>query len=128
MQRVTGIGGVFFKSRNPQELGAWYKRHLGIDVQDWGGAVLRWQTPENPTGVGTTTWSPFSDSTDYFAPSGASFMINYRVENLRELLAVLKTEGVQVVGEPQESEYGVFGWVLDPEGNKLELWQPPTGQ
>lgn len=128
MNRVTGIGGIFFKAKDPKALGAWYKAHLGIDVQDWGGAAFRWNGPQNPQGVGTTVWSPFADTTTYFAPSTASFMINYRVEDVRALLATLRSEGVAVDDKVEESEYGTFGWVVDPEGNKLELWQPPAGQ
>lgn len=128
MQRVTGIGGVFFKARDPQALGEWYRRHLGIDVQEWGGAAFAWSGPHNPAGVGTTVWSPFKASTDYFAPSEAPFMINYRVPDLRALLAVLRSEGCQVDDKVEESEFGLFGWVMDPEGNKIELWQPPAGQ
>ncbi len=127
MKRVTGIGGVFFKSKDPEALRAWYKVHLGIDVQEWGGFAFEWKTPNNPEGVGTTTWSPFPADTRYFEPSSAPFMVNYRVEDLHALLAVLRTEGVQVQDKVEESEYGKFGWVLDPEWNKLELWQPPPG-
>ncbi len=128
MKRVTGIGGVFFKSRDPQALAAWYRRHLGIEVEDWGGCVFRWASADNPQGGGTTTWSPFPADTGYFAPSEATFMINYRVDDLRALLAVLREEGVQVDPKVDESAYGLFGWVFDPDGNKLELWQPPAGQ
>ncbi len=128
MKRVTGIGGVFFKSANPQALGAWYKTHLGINVEEWGGAAFRWKGPDNLEGGGTTIWSPFAADTSYFAPSTAPFMINYRVEDLHALLAALRAEGVQVEEKVEESEYGKFGWVIDPEGNKLELWQPPDGQ
>lgn len=128
MQRVTGIGGIFFKSRDPQALGAWYRRHLGIDVQAWGGAVFHWKGEHNPQGQGSTTWSPFQADTDYFAPSSASFMVNFRVADLHALLAVLRAEGVTVMDKVEESEFGKFGWVLDPEGNKIELWQPPEGQ
>jgi predicted enzyme related to lactoylglutathione lyase len=128
MKRVSGIGGVFFKAKDPKALGEWYRTHLGIDVETWGGTAFRWNTPDNPNGVGTTTWSPFAADTKYFAPSTASFMINYRVHDLHALLAVLRTEGVQVDEKVDESEYGKFGWVIDPEGNKLELWQPPDGQ
>lgn len=128
MRRVTGIGGVFFKARDPQALGAWYRQHLGIAVEEWGGAAFRWASPDNPTGTGTTVWSPFKADTEYFAPSEASFMINYRVEDLHRLLAQLREEGCQVEDKVEESEYGKFGWVLDPEGNKIELWQPPEGQ
>lgn len=127
MKRVTGIGGIFFKSRDPQALGDWYRRHLGIEVADWGGAVFAWRSAANPEGVGTTTWSPFPADTQYFAPSPAPFMINYRVEDLDALLAILRAEGVDVADAIEESEYGRFGWAFDPEGNKLELWQPPAG-
>lgn len=128
MKRVTGIGGIFFKSKDPAALSAWYNAHLGIDVEEWGGAVFRWKGPDNPEGAGTTTWSPFAADTTYFAPGTAGFMINYRVEDLHALLAMLRAEGVQVDDKVEESEYGKFGWVLDPEGNKIELWQPPDGQ
>lgn len=128
MKRVTGIGGVFFKARDPRALAAWYQRHLGIAVEDWGGATFCWSGPENPDGRGNTIWSPFAADSDYFAPSAAPFMINYRVEDLHALLAVLRAEGVPVDDRVEESEQGKFGWVLDPEGNKLELWQPPPGR
>lgn len=128
MKRVTGIGGVFFKSQDPKALGAWYKTHLGIDVQDWGGAAFDWKGPDNPEGTGTTAWSLFPANTKHLAPGVAPFMINYRVADLPALIAALRTEGVQVEGQVEESEYGKFGWVVDPEGNKVELWQPPAGQ
>jgi len=128
MKRVTGIGGIFFKAEDPKTLGDWYRRHLGINVEEWGGAAFRWKTDENPEGAGTTIWSPFKADTDYFAPSSASFMINYRVADLVALLAKLRAEGCQVVDKVEDSEYGKFGWVIDPEGNKIELWQPPAGQ
>lgn len=128
MKRVTGIGGIFFKSSDPKALGAWYKTHLGIDVQEWGGAAFRWKSEENPDGAGTTAWTPFSADTNYFAPSASPFMINYRVHDLHALLAALRAEGVHVEDKVEESEYGKFGWIVDPEGNKVELWQPPTGQ
>jgi predicted enzyme related to lactoylglutathione lyase len=125
---VTGIGGIFFKSRDPKALGAWYREHLGIGVEDWGGAAFRWASSENPSGTGTTIWSPFKADTEYFAPSNAAFMINYRVEDLHALLAQLRIEGCDVVDQVEESEFGKFGWVIDPDGNKIELWQPPEGQ
>ena len=127
MQRVTGIGGIFFKARDPKALAAWYREHLGIPVEEWGGAAFRWAGDSNPGSVGTTIWNPFNADTTYFAPSEAGFMVNYRVADLHALLAALRAEGVEVVGDPQDSEYGKFGWVLDPEGNKLELWEPPPG-
>jgi catechol 2,3-dioxygenase-like lactoylglutathione lyase family enzyme len=128
MKRVTGIGGIFFKAKDPEALGAWYKDYLGIDVQAWGGAAFAWRTPDNPEGAGTTIWSLFPADTEHFAPSAAPFMVNYRVADLHRLLAVLRSEGVRVEEEVTESEYGKFGWVLDPEGNRVELWQPPDGQ
>ena len=128
MKRVTGIGGVFFKAKDPKALAAWYKTHLGIPVEDWGGAAFPWKSPSNPDGVGTTVWSPFAADTNYFAPSTAPFMINYRVDDLQAVLAALRSEGVEVEDRVEESEYGKFGWVIDPEGNKLELWQPPDGR
>ena len=128
MKRVTGIGGIFFKAKDPKALSAWYREHLGIDVQDWGGAAFNWKGPDNPEGVGATVWSLFAADTNHFAPSSASFMINYRVDDLHALLAALRAEDVQVVEKVEESEFGKFGWVIDPEGNKVELWQPPAGQ
>ena len=128
MKRVTGIGGIFFKSPDPQALAEWYRLHLGFDVSPWGGASFSWATPDNPGGTGATLWTPFKADTSYFAPSAAPFMINLRVANLHALLAALREEGCDVVGEPQDSEYGKFGWVMDPDGNKVELWEPPAGQ
>lgn len=128
MKRVTGIGGIFFKAREPVALREWYKKHLGIDVQVWGGAAFEWvDNAGNPTG-GTTAWCINGPDSDQFAPSQASFMVNYRVEDLRALLELLKSEGCSVMDKVDDSEYGKFGWVLDPEGNKIELWQPPAGQ
>ncbi len=128
MKRVTGIGGVFFKSADPKRLAEWYRVHLGLPVEKWGGAAFRWSGPDNPAGTGTTAWNPFKQDTDYFAPSTAAFMINYRVDDLHALLAALRAEGCQVEDRVDESEFGKFGWVLDPDGNKVELWQPPEGQ
>lgn len=127
MKRVTGIGGIFFKAKDPKGLAEWYQQHLGLPVEPWGGAPMRW-SEDNSDGSGVTIWSPFKEDTTYFAPSSASFMINYRVENLHELLATLKAEGCQVDDKVEESEFGKFGWVMDPEGNRVELWQPPERQ
>jgi predicted enzyme related to lactoylglutathione lyase len=126
MKRVTGIGGVFIKANDPTALGAWYKTHLGIDVQDWGGAAFAWADSDGTPVGGTTVWSVGDGSN--FAPSNASFMVNYRVEDLALLLQALRDEGCQVLEETDDSEYGKFGWVIDLEGNKVELWQPPEGQ
>lgn len=128
MKRVTGIGGIFFKAKDPVALGAWYKRHLGIDVQDWGGAAFRWTDDDGNPKAGTTIWSVGSADGDMFAPSPSSFVINYRVADLENLLAALRGEGCNVLEKTDDSEYGKFGWVMDPEGNKVELWQPPEGQ
>ena len=128
MKRVTGIGGIFFKSKDPKALGAWYREHLGIDVSEWGGASFQWTSADNPSGVGTTLWTPFKEDSSYFAPSNAGFMINYRVADLHGLLALLRSEGCDVDAKVDESEYGKFGWVMDPDGNRIELWQPPEGQ
>jgi predicted enzyme related to lactoylglutathione lyase len=128
MRRVTGIGGIFFHAKDPAALRAWYRKHLGIDVQDWGGTAFAWvDTAGNPT-RGTTIWSIGSAEGHSFAPGRASFMINYRVEDLAGLLQALKAEGCEVLEKTDDSEYGKFGWVIDPEGNKVELWQPPPGQ
>lgn len=126
MKRVTGIGGIFFKSPDPGSLGAWYRDHLGMDVTEWGGVIFQWGGPESPPGM--TIWSPFAQDTSYMEPGTASFMINFRVHDLVALLAALRAEGCTVVGEMQTSEQGKFGWVLDPDGNKIELWEPPAGE
>jgi predicted enzyme related to lactoylglutathione lyase len=121
MKRVTGIGGIFFQAKDPAALGAWYQRHLGIAVQPWGGAAFDWTDPG-----GTTAWSVFPADGDHFAPSRAPFMINYRVDNLAALLQALRDEGCNVLDKTDDGEYGKFGWVIDPEGNKVELWEPPA--
>ena len=125
MTRVTGIGGVFIKAKDPTKLQAWYKTHLGIDVQAWGGAAFHWTDAKGVPVNGATAWSVGDGSN--FAPSSAPFMINYRVADLHGLLKALREEGCQVLDDLDESEYGAFGWVMDPEGNKVELWQPPAG-
>ena len=127
MKRVTGIGGVFFKSKDPKALGEWYRKHLGMDLEEWGGVAFKWASADNPSGTGTTLWTPFKEDTTYFAPSTASFMINLRVADLHAVLAALREEGCAVDAKVDESEYGKFGWVMDPEGNRIELWQPPAG-
>jgi len=127
MKRVTGIGGVFFKARDPKVLQEWYRKHLGIDVQDWGGTAFRWNEPE-PEPDGMTVWTIFPGTTEYFNPSTAPFMINYRVPDLMALLDLLRSEGCTVDDKTDSSEYGKFGWVMDPEGNRIELWEPPPGR
>ena len=126
MKRVTGIGGVFLSAKDPVKLRSWYKTHLGIDVQDWGGAAFRWVDAAGSPAGGTTVWSVGDGS--YFAPSSATFMVNYRVEDLHGLLKLLREEGCHVLEKVEQSEFGIFAWVMDPEGNKVELWQPPEGQ
>ena len=128
MKRVTGIGGVFFKAKDAPALQAWYKRHLGIDVQDWGGTAFTWTGDDGTPVGGMTVWCIAPGQSNQFAPSSAPFMINYRVEDLHALLETLRQEGCNVLEKIDDSEYGRFGWVIDPEGNKVELWQPPAGQ
>ena len=128
MKRVTGIGGIFIKSADPAKLREWYQRHLGIPLEEWGGCAFRWKGPDNPDGGGTTVWSLFEATSNYFDPSKAQVMINYRVENVHALIAALRAEGCEVMDKIDESEYGKFGWVVDPDGNKIELWEPPPGQ
>jgi predicted enzyme related to lactoylglutathione lyase len=128
MKRVTGIGGVFFKARDPVALRGWYRQHLGIDVQDWGGTAFAWTDDAGRPAGGTTIWSVGGSDGDPFAPSVAPFMINYRVADLAALLQALRDEGCNVLDRTEDSEFGKFGWVMDPEGNKVELWQPPEGR
>ena len=127
MKRVTGIGGIFFQAKDAPALQAWYRRHLGIDVQSWGGTVFPWTDGDGHPAAGSTVWSVFPREAEKFDPGEASFMINYRVEDLHALVAALRAEGCNVLDKIEESEYGKFAWVLDPEGNKVELWQPPPG-
>ena len=128
MKRVTGIGGIFFNAKDPVALRAWYQKHLGIDVQEWGGTAFQWADEAGTPMKGTTTWSIGAADGNYFAPSTSPFMVNYRVADLHGLLALLREEGCNVIDKVDESEFGRFGWVLDPEGNKVELWEPPAGQ
>jgi len=127
MNRVLGIGGIFLKAKDPANLRAWYQCHLGMDVQEWGGVIFRWHTPEHPATDGATVWNVFPDNCTYFAPSTAPFMVNYRVQDLEALLATLKSEGCEVDEKTEISEFGKFGWLMDPEGNRIELWEPPAG-
>ena len=120
-KRVTGLGGFFFKSENPDAAKNWYKEHLDLDTDQYG-CTFWWKDKEGNDC--STQWSPMDEKTEYFQPSQKQFMMNFRVENLDELLAALKEEGVTIVGEPEEYNYGKFGWILDPEGNKIELWEP----
>jgi predicted enzyme related to lactoylglutathione lyase len=128
MKRVTGIGGIFFKAKDPAALRAWYRTHLGIESEDWGGMAFTWSGPDNPHGIGSTIWSVFEPDSSYLGASTRGFMINYRVANLHELVAALRAEGCKVDDKTEESEFGKFGWVTDPEGNRIELWEPPPGK
>lgn len=124
MAKVTGIGGVFFKSTGDEkQLAQWYAKNLGINLEPWGGAVLKW--PEDKSeDEGLTVWTVAAKDSTWFSPSGASFMINYRVDDLDALLAILRGNGVNVLSGPELAENGKFAWILDPDGNKVELWEP----
>jgi predicted enzyme related to lactoylglutathione lyase len=127
MERVMGIGGIFFKAADKASLGTWYRDNLGVAVEEaWGGAIFRWKE-HNPKGDAHTVWSPFANDTDYFAPSTKGFMVNFRVADLHAMLDQLRKNGCDVDEKVEESEYGKFGWVMDPEGNRIELWEPPEG-
>lgn len=123
MKRVTGIGGIFYKSQDPKKARDWYSKHLGLVTNQYG-SLFEFRQGANPDKIGYLQWSPMEAKTDYYAPSENEFMINYRVENLVELLKVLKEEGVEIVGKMEEYEYGKFAWIMDPEGHKIELWEP----
>jgi catechol 2,3-dioxygenase-like lactoylglutathione lyase family enzyme len=124
MKRVTGLGGIFFKSKDPDKLRAWYQKHLGLEPDAYGSVVFDCRDGEVSEKAAQTVWSLFPSDTKYFDPSNASFMINYRVENLDELLKLLRSEGVEVDERTEEYDYGRFGWIMDPEGNRIELWEP----
>ena len=123
MKKVTGIGGIFFKCKDPKKMREWYQNHLGLDTTPYG-ATFEWYESADRTKKGQTQWAPFSETTKYFEPSTKDFMINYRVENLESLVEQLKTEGVTIVDKIEDSEYGKFVHILDAEGNKVELWEP----
>lgn len=122
MKKVTGIGGVFFKAKDPQKLNDWYKTHLGFDTNDYG-VNFSWKE-EDSSKSGSTQWSAFADDTKYFEPSTKEFMINYRVHDLEALVFELEKEGVTVLDKTEEFDYGKFIHILDIEGNKIELWEP----
>ena len=124
MAKVTGIGGVFFKSSgNGEALKAWYHKYLGIQLEDFGAAILQWQE-DKADDKGLTVWTVAEHDSQWFSPSTASFMINYRVDNLQEMLDGMRTDGVNIVQEMEHHENGKFAWVMDPDGNKVELWEP----
>jgi predicted enzyme related to lactoylglutathione lyase len=121
MARVIGLGGVFFKARDPKALSDWYAQHLGLTFEKFGGVKFL----DDNALPGCIVWSPFKEETTYFSPSDKPFMFNFRVDDLDALLAQLRGAGVQVDAKVDKSEYGNFGWIMDPEGNRVELWQPP---
>ena len=124
MARITGIGGIFFKSQGDSAaLAAWYQTHLGLPLEDFGGAVLRWPD-DKADDKGLTVWCLAKRDSQWFSPSNASFMVNYRVDNLGEMLEQLKAAGVDVLQGPESHENGKFAWIMDPDGNKVELWEP----
>jgi len=123
MPRVTGIGGVFFKARDPKALSEWYAKHLGFVLEPWGGAILKWPEDTADDG-GLTVWNLAEQSSTWFAPSESTFMINYRVDDLETLAKDLAAAGIPLLKPIEKDETGKFGWVMDPEGNKVELWEP----
>jgi predicted enzyme related to lactoylglutathione lyase len=123
MKKVTGIGGIFFKCKDPNKMKEWYKTHLGLDTDQWG-TNFEWRQGADTTKKGFTQWSPFSENTKHFEPSKKEFMINYRVENLEELVEQLIKEGITITDKIESFEYGKFVHILDIEGNKIELWEP----
>jgi len=123
MKRVTGIGGVFFKCKDPNRMKEWYKTHLGLETDQYGTNFEWWQGADS-TKKGFTQWGPFAETTKYFEPSVKDYMINYRVENLEALVAELKKEGVTILDKIETVQYGKFVHILDIEGNKIELWEP----
>lgn len=125
MRRVTGLGGLFLKCKNPEAMYGWYEKHLGI-AREHGTASFKWRDAEEPEKTAMTVWALFPQTTKYFEPSPSPFMMNFRVENLEQLLADLRAEGVQVDDKVESYDYGKFGWIMDPEGNRIELWEPPV--
>ena len=124
MARITGVGGIFFKSNGDKAaLAAWYQKHLGLKLEEFGGAILKWPD-DKAEDRGLTVWHVADKDSQWFSPSNSSFMVNYRVDDLGELLAQLRAAGVEIVGGPESAENGKFAWIMDPDGNKVELWEP----
>jgi len=123
MAKVTGLGGVFFKADDPEKMYQWYENHLGMTREN-GFVTFQWRDAANPEQEGLTTWAIFKKDSNYFDPSRAGAMINYRVDNLDELLEALRAAGVQIDPKREEYDFGRFAWIFDPEGNKIELWEP----
>jgi predicted enzyme related to lactoylglutathione lyase len=128
MQRVVGLGGVFIKAKDPKKLCDWYKKHLGLNIEDWGGVVFNWKDLSQANPNAFSLFSTFKEDTKYLDPSNKPFMLNFVVNDLVKLLDELRNEQVIIVGEMEESEYGKFAWIMDIEDNKIELWQPPVAQ
>lgn len=126
MKRVTGFGGIFFKCNDPEKVREWYEKHLGIESNQWGGQIV-FDQRDGDTEKPSTVWTPFKADTKYFEPSAKDYMMNYRVADLVALAAALREEGVTILDEIADSEYGKFLHILDIEGNKIELWEPPVG-
>ena len=118
---ITGVGGVFFKAKDPKALAAWYRDVLGLPLEAWGGAALRYDAPQHPPAL---IWNAFPASTSYFAPSSREFMINYAVDDMDAFLTRLRAKGVAILKRTDDDSNGRFAWILDPEGNKIELWEP----
>ncbi len=124
--RVTGIGGFFFKAEDPAAMAQWYRRYLGVPVEDWGGWAFDWRSGEHAGRQNATIWSAFATDTRYFDPSPKEFMFNFRVEDLDAMLAALRADQIPVDERIEESEFGRFGWCMDPWGHRIELWEPPV--
>ncbi|WP_096188742.1 VOC family protein [Evansella halocellulosilytica] len=125
MKRVTGIGGISFKAKNPKDLSDWYRNHFYIHQMHDGSAIFEWRSYNDPDKTGHTMWATFPEASKYFIKSDASFMINYRVDDLYQLIQDLELEGISIYSGPVKTEHGLFAWLLDPEGNPVELWEPP---
>ena len=124
MAKISGIGGVFFKTKSdPKALAAWYEKHLGMPLESWGGAVLRWPD-DRAEDKGVTVWHLAAKESQWFSPSESSFMINYRVDDMAGIIAQLRAGGIEIVKGPESHENGKFAWIMDPDGNKVELWEP----
>jgi catechol 2,3-dioxygenase-like lactoylglutathione lyase family enzyme len=121
--KVTGIGGIFFKCKDPNKMNEWYKVHLGFDTKPWG-ANFEWREDADPTRKGSTAWSTFPETTKYFEPSARDFMVNYRVDDIEAMVGQLKNAGFTIVDQIEDSDYGKFVHILDAEGNKIQLWEP----
>lgn len=127
MEQVTGFGGLFFKAENPEALYSWYEKHLGIKRGPEGAVTFKWSESIDKGRDGMTVWAIFPKTTTYFQPSQAGFMMNFRVVDLDGLLKALQEEGVQIDPHREDYDYGRFAWIMDPEGNRIELWEPPAG-